>query len=131
MANKKKPKASTERQLKAKVKTLKVDLADAKAKRDKWKKRARAAETEVADLRHGRKQAETTVGKPGRPAGKTVKTLPVNASDDTSAPPPTRITLPTPDESWTLTALREEARRRGITGLSGKPKADVLTALRT
>jgi hypothetical protein len=129
MAKKKKSKAGTEQQLKAKVKTLKANLADAKAKRDKWKKRARAAETEVADLRQGRKQAEKTAGKP---AGKTVKTLPVNASDGTSAASaPTRSALPTPDESWTLAALRDEARRRGVTGLSGKPKADVLAALRT
>ena len=144
MATKKKSKASTEQALKAQVKTLKADLASAKAKRDKWKKRAQTAETEVAGLRRERKQAEKrarkaagkTTGKtPGKttpkPTATTVTALPVSASDGTSAGRArTRRTPPVPDESWTLAALRDEARRRGVTGLSGKPKADVLAALR-
>jgi chromosome segregation ATPase len=122
VATKKKSKAGTERQLKAQVKTLTADLADAKAKRDKWKKRARAAQNEVAELRKARKGTETE---------KTATTLPVSASDGTSAEPSSTATAPPlPDESWTLAALRDEARRRGVTGLSGKPKADVLAALR-
>ena len=34
-----------------------------------------------------------------------------------------------PDESWTVVQLRAEARSRGITGLSGKSKAQLLEAL--
>ena len=35
----------------------------------------------------------------------------------------------TPDASRTVFRLREEARARGLTGMSGKPKAEVLAAL--
>ena len=55
-------------------------------------------------------------------------------------PSPTRVTAPetavsadqptsTPDASWTVVRLRQEARARGLTGMSGKPKAEVLAAL--
>ena len=125
MANKKKSKAGTEQQLKAQIKTLTADLADAKAKRDKWKKRAKAAENDVAELSQRREQAQKTAEKTAArpPSG--------NASDGASAAAaPQADGLPMPDESWTLAALRDEARRRGVTGLSGKPKAEVLAALR-
>jgi hypothetical protein len=35
----------------------------------------------------------------------------------------------TPDASWTVVQLRNEARSRGLTGLSNKSKAELLTAL--
>ena len=125
MANKKKSKAGTEKRLKAQIKTLTAELADAKAKRDKWKKRAKAAQNDVVELRQGREQGEAATGN----AAKRLPSL--SASDGTSAAAaPKDGALPTPDESWTLAALRDEARRRGVTGLSGKPKAEVLAALR-
>lgn len=125
MANKKKSKAGTEKQLKAQIKTLTAELADAKAKRDKWKRRAKAAQNDVVELRQGREQGEEATGK----AAKRLTSL--SASDGASAAPaPQADGFPMPDESWTLAALRDEARRRGVTGLSGKPKAEVLAALR-
>jgi Rho termination factor-like protein len=36
----------------------------------------------------------------------------------------------TPDDSWTVAELREEARSRGLTGYSRKKKAELLAALR-
>lgn len=35
----------------------------------------------------------------------------------------------TPDKTWTVAQLRAEARARGITGMSNKPKAQLLAAL--
>lgn len=34
-----------------------------------------------------------------------------------------------PDESWTVVQLRAEARARGLSGMSNKPKAELLAAL--
>jgi len=38
-------------------------------------------------------------------------------------------TFGTPDETWTVVRLRGEARSRGLTGLSGKSKAQLLEML--
>jgi hypothetical protein len=45
------------------------------------------------------------------------------AADSSSQP------TSTPDASWTVVRLREEARARGLTGMSKKSKAEVLAAL--
>ena len=47
---------------------------------------------------------------------------------DTEAPDASEAAVG-PDESWTVVQLRAEARSRGLTGLSGKSKAQLLEAL--
>jgi len=43
---------------------------------------------------------------------------------------PTRVEVVTvPDETWSVVQLRAEARARGLTGMSNKPKAQLLAAL--
>lgn len=107
----------------------KLDRAEQKAAR--WKKEATAARTAAArsdaraeklqrkldrakaDLEPARAADPATTAASGRPAGESV------AADG----------LTVPDASWTVAQLRAEVRARGLTGLSSKPKAELLRAL--
>jgi hypothetical protein len=96
-------KASKDQDHEATLTRLRADLKRSEAKRAAWKKRA--------------KQAERALAKGAAP----------------DAPAPTAATSGTdprsPDASWTVAQLRAEARRRGISGLSNKPKAELVKAL--
>ena len=45
------------------------------------------------------------------------------------AEPTTAHVVTAPDETWSFVQLRTEARRRGLVGMSNKPKAQLLAAL--
>lgn len=116
-------KSSTSRKdLRVEVKKLraKVDRAEAKAAR--WKSEARRAE-EVS------KKSERRVAK-------LTKRLDRVSGTSASGPAPAVQTRPLtppstgPDDSWTVVALRDEARSQGLTGFSRMSKADLLAALR-
>ena len=47
-----------------------------------------------------------------------------------SGPIVSPVADPVPDDSWTVAALRAEARRRGMTGYSRKTKAQLVADLR-
>ena len=116
MANKKSS-ASAKKELKTTVKELRFKLhqAERTAKRSKTKvarlKKANTElEAEVKDLKKSNKRLRQTP-PPAEP-------LPLGTSTDFS-----------PDDSWTVTQLRAEARARGLTGLSRKTKAELLATL--
>ncbi|MEO5709489.1 MAG: hypothetical protein ABIQ59_06680 [Nocardioidaceae bacterium] len=112
----------THQDLRAEVKKLQAKVDKAEAKADRWKAAARKADK-------GSKKSEQRVAKltkrldraPGTPASgpaQAVQTRPLT-------PPPAG-----PDDSWTVVALRDEARTQGLTGFSRMSKADLLAALR-
>jgi hypothetical protein len=120
---------------KSELTAMRRRLDKAEANVAKWKERAQA-------------KAPTTAGllappKDGAPKAATSAPSPV------AAPPASPVTAPTaaqsaprnvvtsaapssgarPDDSWTVTALRAEARSRGVVGYSRKTKAQLLADL--
>jgi hypothetical protein len=103
-----KGRSEVERELKAQAKKLRAQLAAAEKSADKWKTRAKdhrsaavGAKAELAAVRRRLEKAEA----PSTPST-------------------------TPDESWTVTRLRAEARSRGVAGYSRKTKEQLLVELR-
>ena len=138
MAKKKQksPRNAAEKQLKALVKKLQAQLAAAEGSAEKWKARAKdhrslasGVKAELSVVRRRLERAEASVTK-----WKDRAKSPAPAAPVTATPAPEASTLPTastaPDESWTVTALRAEARRRGVAGYSRKTKAQLLADLR-
>jgi hypothetical protein len=135
---------TTERELKAEIKRLKARLAVAEKSAATWKARAKnhkssaaGAKSELSTLRRTLKKAEASTKKwrdrakavlPSSPAATAAPAAP--AAD----PAPVEIMAPAapsvPDDTWTLTALRAEARARKLPGYSRKSKADLLAELR-
>jgi hypothetical protein len=136
----KKAKSVSDKPLKATIKKLRSDLAAAETKRDRWKKRALKAEASAADLWARVKVAEKKVKKARKPDAASTpvsRPKPPAVSADALAAPPSAeqsgssdgVPATIPDATWTVTRLRAEARRRGIAGMSKKPKAELLAAL--
>jgi lysophospholipase len=132
VAKKKKTGGAAKRELKAENKRLEAELAAAEKAAEKWKARAKdqkssaaASGSELGELRRRLQKAEAsaTKWKDRAKAGVPSASAP---QAETMAP----AAGSTPDDSWTLTALRAEARARGMTGYSRTPKADLLAALR-
>ena len=135
---KKKSKSDSSTTVKADAKKLRSELASAEAKRDRWKKRAVTAEAAAADLRARLTKVEKKLER-ARKAD--VPATAASSSDGSPAaaglPAPSTAEVPAtpgasdgkPDAGWTVAELRAEARRRGIAGVSRKPKAELLAAL--
>jgi predicted membrane-bound mannosyltransferase len=132
----KSPSNAAEKQLKAVVKRLRTQLAAAEGSAEKWKARAKdhrsfasGAKAELMVVRRRLERAEASVTK-----WKDRAKSPAPAAPVTATLAPAASSVPTasnaPDESWTVTALRAEARRRGVTGYSRKTKAQLLADLR-
>jgi hypothetical protein len=105
-----KGRSEVERELKAQAKKLRAQLAAAEKSAEKWKAKAKdhrsvavGAKAELAAVRRRLEKAETTE----TPAASTA-----------------------PDDSWTVTRLRAEARSRGVAGYSRKTKEQLLLELR-
>ena len=151
MAKKTKAKKSTvEKDLRAKLKKVRAQLSVAEKSAEKWKHRARKQQKDAASLtseltavRRRAAKAESAAEKwKGRatsagttPAAAPKAEAPKAAAPKAAAPAassqaasPGRAT--TPDDSWTVTALRAEARSRGVAGYSRKTKAQLLADLR-
>ena len=137
MTAKKKLKAKVKK-LKAKVKKLRarVDRADVKTAR--WQTRAQQNDATIASLEErvakrdkqlakARRAATQPEAVPGEPSlsGEDVPALSLVAPDEVAVDEPAAG----PDESWTVVRLRAEARSRGLTGISGMTKAQLLAAL--
>jgi hypothetical protein len=126
-----KAKTAAEKQLKAALKKLQAQLSAAEKTAEKWKSRAKdhrslaaGAKTELTAVRRRLAKSEAAATRwKGRaqpsapPAGPT----PLAAVPDIST---------TPDDSWTVTRLRAEARRRGVAGYSRKSREQLLAELR-
>ncbi len=105
-------------------------LAKAKNRADRWRKEAKAQKRSAsralarAEKLHHKLDGASAV-KPTPAAGpREVMTPGRPAAEPTIADPVT-----VPDETWSVVQLRAEARARGLTGLSNKTKAQLLTAL--
>ncbi|MFZ2012515.1 MAG: hypothetical protein WAV00_01680 [Nocardioides sp.] len=103
-------------------KKLKAKLAKARARRDhaersaeNWKAKAKQRKSEVEVL-----EAEL--------AGVSLRLAQAEAATPPKASGTARRTAP--DESWTVTQLRAEARAKGVPGYSRQTKAQLLAALR-
>jgi hypothetical protein len=82
-------------------------------------------------LKRATQPAQTHTSTPPR-AASTPTATPVPTSD--ASAPDTQTGAQTqassaPDATWTVVRLREEARTRGLTGVSGKTKAQLLALL--
>jgi hypothetical protein len=144
VAKKKQKSSSVERELKAVVKKLKARLAAAEESARTWRARAKARRSDVAA-----KQAELTGvqrrldkaeasaakwkarAKAPAPAAPPVPQVPEPTVETTDAAMTASVSPTTsgPDDSWTVTALRAEARSRGVAGYSRKSKAQLLAEL--
>jgi peptidoglycan hydrolase CwlO-like protein len=126
----KKKAGSSEKELKASVKKLRAQLAASEKSAGKWKTRAgsRAAEvaglkTELKATRRRAKKAEESASTWKQRARSAV--TPAVPDAGTPAAPSS-----TPDETWTVTRLRAEARARGVAGYSRRTKLQLLDDLR-
>jgi hypothetical protein len=108
-----KGRSEVERELKAQAKKLRAQLAAAEKSAEKWKAKAKdhrsVAVGAKAELAAVRRRMEKT---------------------ETAATPETPAASTAPDDSWTVTRLRAEARSRGIAGYSRKSKEQLLLELR-
>ena len=99
-------------------------LTQANNKADRWRKEAAAHRTAAA---RSDARAERLRKKLDRA---TAALRPVKAAKKgSSAAPSTAYGLTAPDKTWTVVQLRAEAHGRGLKGMSGKTKKQLLAAL--
>ena len=104
-------------------------LTKANEKAARWRKEAAAHRTSAArsDARAERLQHKldraTAALKPVPAKGSKA------ASGGSTTEPSTAYGLSAPDKTWTVVQLRAEAHARGLTGMSGKTKKQLLAAL--
>ena len=125
---------AAEDQLKAGAKKLHAQLGTVGGAAGKLASKAKGRLPAAADVkpdlpgvRRRLQQATAAVTKlkgPGGPPAKATGAAPSTAP----AVPPSGSSGP--DESWTVPALRAEAKKRGLTGYSRKTKAQLLAELR-
>jgi lysophospholipase len=130
----KKTSSSSKKKLEATVKRLEAKLERADAKAARWKQKAKENESALASsqARISELSEQLTARRPARRPTATRRTKPpsptrTNSTAETTVSPEKNSSGP--DASWTLAQLRAEARSRGLTGLSGKKKAEVIAAL--
>lgn len=122
---------------------LEKDLSDARSqltkintKLIKSDEKAQRFKTEAAEHRAAAARSEARLQKLQKKLDRAMNAdKPAPAAEATEAAPKpkskpeSKPTSTSPDASWTVVQLRAEARARGLTGLSNKPKADLLAAL--
>ena len=127
-----KDRSAKEQQALARVRKLEAKLEPQDRAR-RWKKEAKRNRAEVATLTTRAAKLDRKLTKArdaaSRPAPAPGKPVPPTASPAAAATGSGRSSV-APDDSWTVPQLRAEARARGLTGLSNKPKAELLAALR-
>jgi hypothetical protein len=126
--------SASEKQARARVRKLEAKLERAEAKATRWKAEAKRAQAQVATLTARTAKLDKKLAKVGdtasRPTPKRYQEpVAPPASPATEGAVPSHQSLTTADASWTVAQLRAEARARGLTGLSNKPKAELLAAL--
>jgi hypothetical protein len=139
------PKA--ERELKATVKKLRRRLDSAESATERWRGKAKKhkanaakATAESGRLRKrleatsaekaGSKQAPAATVGPARSAPASKAPGAKRAPAEKAAAGPAFVRSTAPDATWTLAALRAEARARGLSGYSRSSKAALLAQLR-
>jgi lysophospholipase len=106
-------------------------LTKAKDRADRWRKEAKAQKRSASRARarveklHQKMDGASAALKPVQAAAP----LDVVALSRPVAEPTTVDRVTAPDETWSVVQLRAEARARGLTGMSNKTKAQLLTAL--
>ena len=129
--------ASDDKDLKATVKKLRARLDKAEASAKRWKKEARLQKEAAARSDRQVKKLSKRLDKASRPVesaegGTRPKVARPQVIVNPDAPSTTDApasAASSPDATWTVLQLRAEARSRGLTGLSRKSKAELLTAL--
>jgi lysophospholipase len=128
-----KDRSAKEQQALARVRELEAKLERSEDRARRWKKEAKRNRAEVATLTTRAAKLDRKLTKArdaaSRPALAPEKPVPPTASPAAAATGSGRSSV-APDDSWTVAQLRAEARARGFTGLSNKPKAELLAALR-
>ena len=121
---------SAERQLKATVKKLKAQLAGAEKSAEKWKARAKEQQSKAAGTRSELTATRRRLAKAEARASKWKGRARAALVAGAPVPPPAVAgRSATPDDTWTVTALRAEARTRGLPGYSRKTKVQLLAEL--
>ena len=116
--------------LRGELATTKKALEKSKARADRWRQRAkdqkRAAQRARARIEKLQRKlagaSDSSAKVQAAPMAGLASVTPVAESRTVEA-----VTVP--DETWTVVRLRAEARARGLTGMSNKTKAQLLTAL--
>lgn len=130
---KKKISSSSEKQLKSTVKRLEAKLERADAKAARWKKEAKRQEAALSSSQARVIRIDKKLSKTRRRASQPIAVREVVPPSAEADPQETSVSTgaptSTPDASWTVAQLRAEARSRGMTGLSRKPKAEIIAAL--
>ena len=116
--------------LRGELATTKKALKKAKNRADRWRKQAK-------DQKRAAQRARARVEKLQRKlAGASASSAKVQATPMAGLASVTPVAesrtveaVTVPDETWTVVQLRAEARARGLTGMSNKTKAQLLTAL--
>ena len=128
-----KDRSAKEQQALARVRKLEAKLERSQDRARRWKKEAKRNRAEMATLTTRAAKLDRKLTKArdaaSRPAPAPGKPVPPTASPAATATGSGRSSV-APDDSWTVAQLRAEARARGLTGLSNKPKAELLSALR-
>lgn len=136
MASKKKNSktVSAKQELQAAVKKLRAQLGAAQKSAEKWKSRAKThrsdAEGAKAELTAVRRRLDKAAASAAKWKGRAKTPTPSPPAQPTTADAPADVATGAPDDSWTVTRLRAEARSRGLTGYSRKTKAELLAELR-
>jgi hypothetical protein len=130
-----KARSDTEKQLKATVKKLQAQLGAAEKSAEKWRSRAKGHQSAAAETKAALTAVRRRLEKVEASAVKWKDRSKGGAPAAPVAEPPSGSTAArgasaTPDDSWTVTALRSEARARGVVGYSRKTKAQLLADLR-
>lgn len=105
---------AAEEQLKAGARKLQAQLATAEKAAGRLADKAKERLPAAAEVAAKAKDAVAKRGTRGRDLGPTPVMTPPGAL---------------PDETWTVSDLRAEAKRRGLTGYSRKTKAELLAEL--
>ena len=130
--------SATNKELSKEITALRSQLTRSEAKLARTEERAKRWKTETAAARTAASRSDARAEKLQRKLHRAVADLeplkgasPADASATNrpaaEATTPDGVTIP--DSTWTVPQLRAEARARGLTGLSGKPKAQILAAL--
>lgn len=129
----------TNQELSKEVTALRGRLTRTEAKLSRTEERSKRWKTETEAARTAAARSDARAGKLQRKLDRAVRALeskgvPPADSAATNRPAaqtstPDGVTVP--DATWTVAQLRAEARARGVKGLSGKPKAQILAALAT
>jgi hypothetical protein len=113
--------------LRAELATTTKALKKAKARADRWRRRA---EEQERAAKQARARVEKLQRKLGGPSTAPAAAAPTDAKAAVAPDEPTTVAaVSVPDETWSVVQLRAEARARGLTGMSNKTKAQLLSAL--